>query len=273
MEPSRSCYICLAEEPEAEVDAAEWVSPCRCSGTMAWVHKGCILRWVQVQELESAGPVNCPSCGTAFILTPGRSVVIRAIHFLQSSFYPWVKMYVCTVMVILCLDSAFTTIGFFTLVQVYGLDEAIAIVHNTDLLETMVRLHLTAYSLVFLCCAPLDDLMLRILQRSSRLPILGWVLPSDVPSRYRPYNDRFRLEKDANPLIISVMLVPFLAGVVGRTLFRSEDSVLKQFLLGGLTVLGLKWGVKMYLKQKMMVRRKNMRILPYEPHPSMERQE
>ncbi|KAG8327638.1 E3 ubiquitin-protein ligase MARCHF5-like [Homalodisca vitripennis] len=269
---SRSCYICLAEVQEDEVDEAEWVSPCRCSGTVGWVHKACILRWVRVQERQSSDPVTCPACGTKFILTPEMGTVVRAIHFLDYYFYPWCKLYVCTVMSVIFFDTTCTYIGVFVLVQGYGVDEAASLLYSMDIVESMTRLHLVTYSLFLICYVPIDEFLLHILQRSSRIPILGRVLPSDVPDRYRYRgNISFGDENSKSPIVFRGVFIPVMAGIVGNLFFQSVDSKLKRFLIGGFTVLALKSIIKMYIVHKQMVRRKNMRILPFEPHPSTER--
>uniref|UniRef100_A0A1B6GUF5 E3 ubiquitin-protein ligase MARCHF5 n=1 Tax=Cuerna arida TaxID=1464854 RepID=A0A1B6GUF5_9HEMI len=269
---ARTCYICLAEVQEDEVEEAEWVSPCRCSGTVAWVHKACILRWVRVRESQSSDPVTCPACGTRFILTPEMGVVVRAIHFLDNYFYPWCKLYVCTVMSIIFFDTTCTYIGIFVLVQAYGVDEALALVSRTDIVESMTRLHLITYSLFLICFVPMDDFLLRILQRSSRIPILGRVLPTDIPNRYRTQgNISFGVEDSSSPIVFRGVFIPVMAGIVGNLFFRSVESKLKRFLIGGFVVIALKSIMKMYIVHKQMVRRKDMRILPFEPHPSTER--
>ncbi|KAH7723508.1 zinc finger protein [Aphelenchoides avenae] len=40
----RTCKICYGVADYAEVD--EWMSPCKCSGSVKWVHRECMHRWI-----------------------------------------------------------------------------------------------------------------------------------------------------------------------------------------------------------------------------------
>ena len=39
----KSCRICLGEENE---DENELISPCKCSGTMKYIHLKCLQEWI-----------------------------------------------------------------------------------------------------------------------------------------------------------------------------------------------------------------------------------
>lgn len=54
-----ACRICLAGEQEGE----PLLRPCRCDGSMRWVHSGCVVEWLR---LNPAAPLSCEICGEAF---------------------------------------------------------------------------------------------------------------------------------------------------------------------------------------------------------------
>ena len=72
-EEAHECWICYSG-----AEAGELVSPCRCRGSMRWVHTACLHRWITTRVTEystermfergSAGPDRfaCPNCETPF---------------------------------------------------------------------------------------------------------------------------------------------------------------------------------------------------------------
>ena len=47
---TRTCWICYESE-------GDLVAPCRCSGTMRYVHRECIEEWLRVSQTT-----HCPNC-------------------------------------------------------------------------------------------------------------------------------------------------------------------------------------------------------------------
>ncbi len=58
MEANKECRICL--EDEVAVDD-EWLSPCRCNGSMKWVHRSCLGHWRELAPTLEGKRV-CPTC-------------------------------------------------------------------------------------------------------------------------------------------------------------------------------------------------------------------
>lgn len=54
-----ACRICLAGEQEDET----LMRPCRCDGTMRWVHSACIVEWLR---LNPTAPLSCEICSEGF---------------------------------------------------------------------------------------------------------------------------------------------------------------------------------------------------------------
>lgn len=73
MENERQCWICYLEECPLEDGFSFkelWVSPCLCHGTTKWVHKKCILEWIE--RRQNGNPlynVSCSQCKHNYIVT------------------------------------------------------------------------------------------------------------------------------------------------------------------------------------------------------------
>lgn len=66
LENFKTCWICLAKSDDDE-DIAEWVKPCRCRGTIKWVHQNCLLRWVDVKSNQSS-KIFCNRCAFEYVI-------------------------------------------------------------------------------------------------------------------------------------------------------------------------------------------------------------
>ncbi|KAI1711602.1 RING-variant domain-containing protein [Ditylenchus destructor] len=54
-EAEKFCKICYGADADAD---GSWVTPCKCSGTIKWVHKKCLLRWVDSAPLLQKSQCN-----------------------------------------------------------------------------------------------------------------------------------------------------------------------------------------------------------------------
>ena len=74
----RSCWVCFAGVEDDPT--AKWTHPCRCRGSTKWVHESCIQRWVdEKQKGNSSAQVECPQCGTTYIIKFPHSNFLVAI--------------------------------------------------------------------------------------------------------------------------------------------------------------------------------------------------
>jgi E3 ubiquitin-protein ligase MARCH5 len=254
-ESARQCYICLDDEGEE----SQWVSPCRCAGTLKWVHQSCLIRWVR--EHESArpwSPAACPQCRTRLRLVPEKGTFVATLEFVDNAVYPACKYMAGWFFGLVAFDTACTTFGIIAQSQVYGLDETITLVKESDKLESLICLHLTSITLLVINSIPWERNFLYTLRKLSKMPGGKWFFPEDVPNRYRlPEVSSF------SRIVVGSALLPFISRLVGNMLFSSVDSKLSRTILGGLTFLGVKGISFMYLIQKQEVRRKRMNIAPY----------
>lgn len=43
-------------------DADRLISPCKCSGTMQYIHCGCLLKWLEISNRSNERPISCELC-------------------------------------------------------------------------------------------------------------------------------------------------------------------------------------------------------------------
>lgn len=62
------CWICYSGTSEGEL-----VSPCKCRGTMQWVHRNCLHKWITTRitpehqaNHQASNRFACPNCETPF---------------------------------------------------------------------------------------------------------------------------------------------------------------------------------------------------------------
>ena len=69
--PQPECWICFSGTSEGEL-----ISPCKCRGSMQWVHRDCLHRWITTRVTDYQLPDEwgrdtpdrfaCPNCETPF---------------------------------------------------------------------------------------------------------------------------------------------------------------------------------------------------------------
>ena len=52
----KQCWICF------ENDKKIYISPCKCKGTLNWVHQKCLNKWINMSQKNT-----CPNCKFKFI--------------------------------------------------------------------------------------------------------------------------------------------------------------------------------------------------------------
>ena len=84
--------------PETENPVAQWVTPCRCAGSLGHVHQDCVKRWVEEKQNgnidldgESFTPpginpnhlsVICPQCETKYkFVFPTKNSLLQILNF------------------------------------------------------------------------------------------------------------------------------------------------------------------------------------------------
>ena len=62
-EEEKSCRICFEQEQNEEI--GKLIIPCRCTGSMKWIHDECLKTWI-VSKRQDIRKASCELCGTSF---------------------------------------------------------------------------------------------------------------------------------------------------------------------------------------------------------------
>lgn len=80
------CRVCLTGDAPMEDDGeggvlGALIQPCLCSGSVAWIHVGCLSRWRRSSSSSTAA-ASCPQCGLRYRFSPPRGgpPAVWAIH-------------------------------------------------------------------------------------------------------------------------------------------------------------------------------------------------
>lgn len=95
-EESKLCRICYDDTVDSEL-----ISPCKCSGSIKWVHQSCLKKWVNTSKKDI-----CPQCKFKYIKKT--QYKLPKLKFLQKNIY--VKL--TTFIIISIFVTLFTLISF-----------------------------------------------------------------------------------------------------------------------------------------------------------------
>ncbi|ORZ32828.1 hypothetical protein BCR44DRAFT_121729 [Catenaria anguillulae PL171] len=83
--PSVRCWICYTDYlDDAGTPSAtdRWVKPCKCKGSLGYVHEPCLLRFIASKENASGRPA-CPQCHTPYRILSPASPALYALYKLD----------------------------------------------------------------------------------------------------------------------------------------------------------------------------------------------
>ncbi|CAE7802709.1 ttc27 [Symbiodinium microadriaticum] len=76
----RVCRVCQAAEP-----AEELLEPCRCSGSVRWIHRSCLNNWRRHCRASSpSGALQCELCGSLYVYEFCRLAPRRAAYMIMT---------------------------------------------------------------------------------------------------------------------------------------------------------------------------------------------
>lgn len=251
LEGSRQCYICLDTSSAGDMD---WVHPCRCTGTMAWVHKGCVLRWVKIHKVYF-----CPQCLTPYLITPTKGPLFKAMEYIERTLHPNFNSVVAFLMGCAGVDLGFTALGMLAFILVYGVEETFQILLTTNNAEILAKLHLVSYALLAINSVSWEDHLLKTLQYVAKIPVCSLFLPTYTSRRALVLFNKPSVYKS----IAGSVMLPVFGRICGEVFFKNVHNQLNRVILGGMFYLAVKGGVYMYYAQKLMVRLDQIQVLPY----------
>lgn len=271
---SRYCWVCFAtEEEDREAGGVvEWIKPCKCKGTLRWVHQQCLQRWVdEKQKGNSFRRVQCQQCQTEYIIvlpTMGLfadvlealdTIIRRSSPFLAAGAF------------VGSLYWTAVTYGAITVLQVLGHNEGLEVLESTDHIFLMVALPAIPVCLVLGRMIRWEDYILRYLQNRQRknYRMLSLILP--IPDEHevnQPVDNQSMRNNISDTLsttrvLCGALLLPSISSLVGRIFFSNVNNNLHRTLLGGLAFVAVKGIFKIYFKQKQFIRKKQRKIVDY----------
>lgn len=268
----RYCWVCFANDEENE-EGLEWIKPCKCKGTLMWVHQSCLQRWVdEKQRGNSFKRVQCVQCQTEYIIVQANmgftadllegidNVIRRSSPFIAAgvfvgSFY-WTAC----------------TYGAITILQVLGNEEGLRLLEDTDHVFLMVALPAIPICLVLGRMIRWEDAILRYLQHRQRksFRMLGLILPipedSESSAQAADNNEISRNISDTlstTRVLCGALILPSISSIIGKFFFSNVQNNLQRTILGGLTFVAIKGVLKIYFKQKQFIRKKQRKIVDY----------
>ncbi|XP_039497345.1 E3 ubiquitin-protein ligase MARCHF5 [Drosophila santomea] len=273
----RTCWICFANREDNR--RAKWVHPCQCRGATKWAHQSCLYRWIdEKQQGNHRRALVCQQCQTEYIIVFPRinplAGILEKLDFAVRRTCPYLAlgMFMCWVY------WTAITYGAITVIQVVGQERAAQLVENEIFL--LVGMPFIPVGLLLMRLVRWEDAVLKAMRSRynilRKLPFFHWAgepeagtgdlgVLSDSFSSLPPIQHNPSITE---PIFISRLLcgaffLPSIAAAVGNVFFRSIEDPMHRTIIGGIAYIGIKGILKIYLKQKLYVRRRGRRIVNY----------
>lgn len=270
----RLCWVCFGTEQDDEDPDVVWICPCRCKGSMKWVHEECVQRWVdEKQKRTNSMRVSCSQCKTQYILSfPPMNRFVKLIEQYDKLLYgssPFVAVSVVLSSIYLCCGSY----GFISIIQVMGYGEGRRLIDEADILVLIIGLPAIPIALVLAKLIKWEDFILKLWRRSAcSLPRPLSYIIDKPPANPRANCDQLLLDPGFNEplgctrMICGALLLPTVSALVGKIFFSHiEGPQWRRSLLGGLAFLLVKGALKIYLRKSQYIRYSQRSIKNYVP--------
>ncbi|KAH8291692.1 hypothetical protein KR018_006056, partial [Drosophila ironensis] len=267
----KCCWICFATEEDNRL--AKWVKPCQCRGTTKWVHQSCLYRWIdEKQKGNSRRAVVCQQCQTEYVMVfPELGRFATILEWMDLSIRK-TSPYLAAGVFMGTIYWTAITYGAITVVQVLGQKRGIELMENGDPFVLLVGLPIIPVALVLARLIRWEDAVLHCLRSRynifRKLPFLSWLgepddLHSGDSSASLPPTPAVTEPLYVSRIFCGAILLPTFATVTGNLFFKGLEDPLHRTLIGGACYIGLKGLLKIYLRQKLYIRRRRRRIADY----------
>ncbi|KAH8276746.1 hypothetical protein KR044_008137, partial [Drosophila immigrans] len=263
----RTCWICFASE--AENRRATWLHPCQCRGSTKWVHESCLCRWIdEKQNGNTRMRVACMQCRVEYLIVfPQVSRVANVLETLQDL----IRQCSPFVAVSAFLGSVYwtaVTYGGLTVLQVYGQQRGMELLEKGDPLFLLLGLPFIPVALVLSRLIRWEDAVLRLWHNRRhilrKLPLISWLFGdgsfATTTTMATPPADE---PLDVARVFCGAILLPSIATLLGNVLYRQVAVPLHRTLLGGITFIGVKGVLKIYLRQRQHLHKTRRHIVDY----------
>lgn len=269
----RQCWVCFGtEQDDVNTQDVIWVCPCKCKGTMKWVHEECLQRWVdEKQKRTNSIRVSCSQCRANYVLAfPPANRFVRLIELYDKLLYgssPFVAVSVVLGSFYLCCASY----GFISIIQVMGYDEGRRLIDEADPLLLIIGLPAIPVSLILAKLVKWEDFLLKLWRQSAhKLPRPLTYFIDKPPARPRANCDQILTDPGFNEplgctrMICGALLLPSVSALIGKIFFSTvTQSSWRRSLMGGLAFIILKGALKIYLRKSQYIRYSQRTIKNY----------
>ncbi|KAH8416786.1 hypothetical protein KR222_004548, partial [Zaprionus bogoriensis] len=272
----RTCWICFATEAENRL--ATWLHPCQCRGSTKWVHESCLYRWIdEKQNGNTRMKVSCMQCRVEYIiifpqvsrlailLERSQDIIRQCSPFVAASAF---------------LGSVYwtaVTYGGITVLQVFGQQRGMEMMEKGDPFFLLVGLPFIPVALILSRLIRWEDALLRLWHNRHtivrKLPLINWLFNMHTASEGGGHGAAGDLSTppiavpdepvDFARIFCGAILLPSISTLMGNVVYRHMSAPLHRTLLGGLTFIGLKGMLKIYLRQRQYLQKSRRRIVDY----------
>ncbi|XP_017065784.1 E3 ubiquitin-protein ligase MARCHF5 [Drosophila eugracilis] len=271
----RSCWICYATD-EDNIHA-KWVQPCSCRGSTKWVHQSCLNRWIdEKQRGNLRRTVMCQQCRTEYIIVfPPMNPISQILDTIDVAIRK-ICPYLAFGMLIFWIYWTAIAFGAITVVQVFGHQRGLKLMENE--LFMVVGLPFIPIGLVISQMIRWEDAILKFIRSKynilKKLPFfkradgsetenVGDQTDSSISQPYFQNNPPMSEPVFISRLICGAVFLPTLASSVGKLFFKCLEDPFHRAIVGGITYIGIKGILTIYIKQKHYIRRQQRRIVDH----------
>ena len=115
----RTCWVCFGTDSDT---LGEWISPCRCAGSMKYVHQPCLRRWISESRDTDTDKTRCPQCTTVYTIEENNLFLFVKLGDLISSCLDFAAPVSCAILTFATLWAGLGIYGGATLLHVCGRD-------------------------------------------------------------------------------------------------------------------------------------------------------
>lgn len=261
LQPSeKHCWVCFATEQDDP--GAEWLSPCRCRGSIKWVHLTCLQYWLDTRLRVSQQPIRCQLCEVAYsVIFPQMGPLVdflRVVDRTLTAIGPYGTLG-------LLVGTAYWTAlsyGAVTVVQVMGRANGMMAIRGARPVLLLSGLPTIPVLLILGKTVRWNDCVLKLWQKCCYEP----KLPSDNQQYLPPIpvdEPRGKRQFLTSRMLCGALMFPSIAVLTGQLLFPSVTSHLQRALLGGSAYVLLKGVLKVYFTKQLFIMHAGRRILNY----------
>lgn len=262
----KTCWVCFGNEEDNL--SAQWIKPCRCKGTTKWVHHSCLMRWIdEKQKGQIYNKVACPQCNTEYIIIfPSYGRFCGMLQTIDRMVYKSSPV-IATGVLLTSVYWTAVTYGAITVMQVLGHKEGLDMMEKADPLFLLIGLPAIPIGLCLGKMIQWDEYLLRLWRRHAhKISLLNYIFPEDEdePIRRPPLPEVPAREIKFTRVFCGAMLLPTIATIFGKFVFRTVEGNLQRSILGGIGFSVLKGVLKLYLKQQIYLRAGRRRVMNFD---------